>query len=248
MNGGIELREQRWGRYRALVNSAFESDVGREEIAQFFARPMNHDTGAGRGRVEIASLLSGRSVVIRRYRRGGGARLIWSDRYVRIPLLSLRPFGEARILLALLSHGVQVPSPVIAAVHFDLSRSTYQGYLATGLVPGGVNLLTLSRDTSVASANIPELCFRAGVEAWKMLRAGYYHYDLHLGNVLVSGENGVYLIDFDKARKVVTARNADQCVRALVRRWERYARKHRVQHLVVSPFREGLIRGALQER
>ncbi len=182
-----------------------------------------HTTGRGAVRsFKIQRKSSPREIVIRKGRRGGMVACVISSLYFILPHgypERSRMWEEFHILSILRKAGVRVPEPVFAAVR-RRAYFWYEGFLGTFLICGAENFL----DYAMSSGDEMKLyarAYEAGEQAKRMLQAGVYHEDLHLGNVMVSS-SGAYLIDFDKAVRLSPgaddfSHNADR----LVKRWER---------------------------
>jgi hypothetical protein len=201
--------------------------------------------GTGRGTVYESRVLKGRSVsdiVVRKSLRGGFISRFWKSWYGICPghfPEKTRMWEEFRCLDVLRMQGVRVPEPVFAAVR-KRAGIWYEGYLATRRVPGAINLLEYARSNE-DRIQLHALAFDTGVQARRMLEAGVYHHDLHIGNVLTS-PSGVYLIDFDKARSVSSGMS---CRERLLERWERSLLKRicplSVREILSTGFRGGLL-------
>lgn len=227
-----------------------------------------HNTG--RGAVFFGSILKGgspRAIVVRKGLRGG----FLSRSYVPNSLLSLdvkssflllpkifpgktRMWEEFRVHSILREQGVRVPEPAFAAVR-KRKCCWYEGYFASYAVPKAINLLdhalkqeneSLDEESSVqAESTIREYSFEAGIQAKRMLQAGVFHTDLHIGNVLVSPA-GVYIIDFDKAKKISTEeKSCQRYAAALLERWDRSIVKRihsqKLKPALIDGFRGGLL-------
>lgn len=201
---------------------------------------------AGRGRARIFALPSGEQIVVRQFMRGGWVKAFSTATYLRNPFSRIgteRPFVELAILRALFKKGISVPEPVAAGVAASATRVCYQGFIATVFIPESSNLLTLvnnQKANTSAKDDIRRLCFLAGQEASKMISAGVYHPDLHLGNVLCKNGNGAVLIDFDRAM-LLPGVNRQELQTRILGRWIRSSKKHGVSGTVDAPFEEGLL-------
>lgn len=163
----------------AMANLLFGAGLAHEVTRQ-----------SGRGSVYTFDLPDGKGI-LRPYRRGGALARFREDRYWR----SNRPLKELVILDHAYRHELPVPQPLGAL--WEQQGRSYSGAIATRLLPG-VTLQDWAGDhTAAEEAAVLNHCGRV-IRA--MHDAGIYHADLQIRNVIV-GEDGVYLIDFDKASR-----------------------------------------------
>ncbi|MEN8148788.1 MAG: lipopolysaccharide kinase InaA family protein [Planctomycetota bacterium] len=144
----------------------------------------------GRGRPCRVALPGGGSGVLRVYRHGGMLRAITGRRFLGVP----RPLDELRATEAARRAGVRVPE-VLAAWYRFVGKVFHEGWILTREIEGATDLLT-----ALSGGSAPPRIFRAlGEETRKMHDAGVWHADLHVKNVLLTGDE-VTIIDFDRAR------------------------------------------------
>ncbi|MFN8389030.1 MAG: lipopolysaccharide kinase InaA family protein [Bdellovibrionota bacterium] len=200
-------------------------------------------SGLGRAEVQMYQFPNGESAVFRAYRRGGWfSKLVTRDFFNPDPsCIDYRPLAEYRVLSFLRNAGVRVPQPLAIVIEKRFLGRWYRGSIATGKIERAQNLLDLARERSHGALGgaFGEYCYLAGLEAAKMLRAGVFHRDLHLGNVLVSDGTKVWLIDFDKAT-VVSKSAFASAAEKLFERWCRSTKKHGVGVHADEAFRAGL--------
>jgi 3-deoxy-D-manno-octulosonic acid kinase len=261
----VELLEEEFGAWRILLNSDFSNELTAQRFTEScdelwcLAQQQDatiqpeHELAIGRGIVLMKQLPSERRLVIRLCRRGGMIRYLNRYAFAVNPLRSgksVRPFAELEILAQLRREGLSVPTPVAAGVLRTLGGTSFRGFVATEEVPVAENLLQLIRDMrghpgSMAAAR--ELCRQAGVQAARMLAVGVFHADLHVGNVLVTAEDQIFLIDFDKAIRFKPSEKAKYCD-LLMRRWKKSVRKHRVRFPdVLLAAEQGFLQGLQEE-
>jgi len=203
-------------------------------------------SSVGRGQVYFLQLKSGDSFVIRFYRRGGFFRRILREMFFCNPFTSaynLRPLLELQALALLVDANVSVPEPVAALISYSGMGFSYQGMIITKEVTGAVNLLNLVdefKSGTILESEIVKIAKASGFETSKMLGAGIFHADLHLGNILVErSTDRVTIIDFDKAKRIVTKKQKKEYYGRLVDRWSRSCEKHKVE-FAIEPFIAGL--------
>ncbi|MCI0591505.1 MAG: 3-deoxy-D-manno-octulosonic acid kinase, partial [Gammaproteobacteria bacterium] len=146
----------------------------------------------GRG-VNYFIRMAGHDWVLRHYRRGGAIARIMGDAYLWTGRHRTRPWREWRMLEGLWIAGLPVPRPVAARVlRYGLV------YRADIIVERLVGALALSQWLRQR---------RLDKGAWKAIGrcirrfhdAGVYHPDLNAHNIMLAGEQGIYVIDFDRS-------------------------------------------------
>jgi 3-deoxy-D-manno-octulosonic acid kinase len=129
--------------------------------------------------------------IIRRYRRGGVLGQVIAEGFVLVN----RPLQEFELLCWLFEQELPVPPPL--GVMWERRGPVVTGAIATEAL-NAVNLL----DWLQNQPDHPEAVLRdCGALIRCMHDLGVWHADLQVANVLVA-ENGLYLIDFDKARRI----------------------------------------------
>lgn len=211
------------------------------------AAPRNESSAegpvTGRGAVTRFRTPDGPSVVIRRALHGGFLRSFLGGTYFRMSGRVSRVFDELFVTAHLDAQGVLVPKPVAALVSCPKVKYFYSAVIATEEIPFAKNLLDLCL-SGKSEAEISLFAERAGFQAGEMLKAGVFHPDLHLANIVASGE-AAYLIDFDKA-SFITVKSSQEFMNfssQLLSRFRRFAEKYQVGSVVLSKaFFDGLVR------
>lgn len=147
--------------------------------------------GGGRAAHPRLTLPTGEQVVVRGYRRGGALRHLNRERYFR----GHRAFEELYATERARAGGVRVLHTVAAAER--RGRLGYMASFATRWVPYAFDLNAWLR--SAPQADWAAVLHDAGRQLGQMHAAGIAHPDVNLRNLLVTPE-GVYLLDFDRAR------------------------------------------------
>jgi len=142
---------------------------------------------AGRGRILRFPLGQGEGV-LRTYQRGGLVARLLGDRYC-----TNRMEQEFRVTAYLHQCGAPVPEPL--GVAWERRGLFYRGALATRAIPGETLLEYLQRGEAA-----PDVLRACGEAVRAIHDAGVWHADLQVKNILV-GESGVWVIDFDNARR-----------------------------------------------
>jgi tRNA A-37 threonylcarbamoyl transferase component Bud32 len=140
----------------------------------------------------------GQKIVLRHYSHGGLLRFLTRDLY----LFGSRSFQELALTEAVRSCGIPTVEPV-GAVRRRVFATFYRADLLTIEIPDARNLTQFFQE--IGSRPSPEkLRFKrktirsAGHLLRQFHRAGFFHGDLQLKNMLVSGDR-VLVIDFDRS-------------------------------------------------
>lgn len=133
-------------------------------------------------------------LVLRRYLRGGWPAKVSRDRYLFNGWERSRPLDEFRILTDLATHNLPVPDPIAAMT--QRNGPFYTGHLLTRRLPNAEPLA----DAMLERANSDQPWQNAGACIRRFHDFGLVHADLNARNILVDGEDNVFLIDFDRAR------------------------------------------------
>jgi 3-deoxy-D-manno-octulosonic acid kinase len=157
-------------------------------------RRQNAVTGEAPGRgATLFFAEHGREFALRHYRRGGFVANLSADRYLWRGELATRPFAEWHLTYHLAHAGLPVAPPV--AARYVRHGFSYRGDLITERLMG-----TLSLAAALREGSVPLLTW---VGVGRCLRRfhdlGVCHADLNAHNILLGGEAGAYLIDFDRA-------------------------------------------------
>lgn len=195
-------------------------------------------TGQAKGRGTTLFLdVDGDALVLRHYRRGGLPGKLLDDQYVFGGLEATRPFKELRLLSAMRDQGLNVPRPV--AAHVQRSGLVYRGDLITAMIPESQDLHAV-----LCRQPLPEdRWFATGVAVARMHRAGVYHHDLNVRNVMIDSREEIWIIDFDRCDFRVgdkwKTRNVARFLRSLVKEKNKHAGFH-WQQSDWNAFLEGL--------
>lgn len=104
------------------------------------------------------------------------------------------------------------------------------GFIVTDFIPG-VTLAELSK----ADPEKAKLAFKnLEVQINKMLASHLYHKDLHPGNILVTSENDVYILDW--ASVVPSFKPRSELLTLYITRWRRACIKYNLSDFLISYF------------
>ena len=171
-------------------------------------------TAGGRGTITFLRD-AGRRWVLRRYRRGGWVARLLGDRYLWTGESRTRGFCEYRLLKQLAVW--QLPVPDAVAASYRRVGRFYRAELLTVELP---TRLTLAQ--ALASAALPAARWQSIGQCIKRFHLhGVQHADLNAHNVLLSGADEVWLLDFDRGR----IRERGLWEQAVLARLERSLRK-----------------------
>ncbi|SDT84208.1 lipopolysaccharide kinase InaA family protein [Desulfobacula phenolica] len=157
-------------------------------------------------------------VVIKAYKRGGLISRINNDRYLKIG--QIRSRREFEFLIAAKKAGVRVPDPVAYA---NTGFPFYKTWLITKEIKDHSSFVILCRkNKEKAQALIPEISNNINI----LINNKIHHVDLHPGNILMDGNNNIYIIDFDKA--CLCLKNKARLAIAYQQRWSRAVHKYKM--------------------
>ncbi len=161
-------------------------------------------TGSASGRGTAYYLLvSGVELVLRKYRRGGLISKILKNKYFWSGLQRTRPCQEWNLLSDMLKLGLPVPSPISYRVRkFKLVFTFF--YDADFIMTRIKNANSLS-SLLIASELDNKTWEKIGITIRRFHNHGINHADLNAHNIMIDEMNQVWLIDFDKGRKMLPA-------------------------------------------
>ena len=151
--------------------------------------------GKGRGGIRIIEI-DGRKLVARQYTHGGLFRMFTGDRFIG----GRRATAEAEITEYLHHTGFPIVKPF--CVVEERRALTSRLYLITFLEEGAADLVARIGESS--SKQRLRIARELGESFWQLERAGVFHRDLHLRNVIAATDGRLVFLDFDRAcRKAV---------------------------------------------
>jgi 3-deoxy-D-manno-octulosonic acid kinase len=131
-------------------------------------------------------------------------------------------------------HGIRTPEPVAYAYcGFPL----YVAWLVTRQIENASTLADLDcRDIDRVTAVMGQVVEQID----KLVEYGFIHVDLHPGNILVDGDDVIYIIDLDKGRRSSSPK--ERLYGVYYRRWRRSIVKHQLPKILDDMFIKGLNR------
>jgi len=155
----------------------------------------NRSATATGGRGQVLFIRDGsRRWVLRHYLRGGFIARWIADAYLWLGEDRTRSYREWRLRALLHGEGFPVPAPV--ATRYVRSGCVYRGDLITEEIPE-----TRTLADRITGAALPATAWEEiGRIIGRLHRRGVHHVDLNAHNVLLDANDGVHIIDFDRAR------------------------------------------------
>lgn len=148
--------------------------------------------GKGRGGIKTIEV-DGQKLLARQYTHGGLFRMFTGDRF----LGGRRAVAEAEITEYLHRCGFPVVKPFCVVI--ERRALTCRLHLVTFLEEGAVELLQRTRESSAKQRL--RIARRLGESFYRLERAGVFHPDLHLRNVIATSDGRLVFLDFDRARR-----------------------------------------------
>jgi 3-deoxy-D-manno-octulosonic acid kinase len=180
----------------AYVNAAAAAEVTSSwfEPRHWHALGAVRGTHAGRGTTLVFEHAE-RCYLLRHYSRGGLVSRFNHDSYVWLGEAHTRPLAELRLNMLLHQQGLPVPLPV--AVRYERQGPLYRADIITEYLP---DTATLAERLATGEVGLPTWaaigrCIR------RFHDHGVCHPDLNAHNILLRGDEEVFLIDFDRASR-----------------------------------------------
>ncbi|MGD0233079.1 MAG: lipopolysaccharide kinase InaA family protein [Syntrophorhabdales bacterium] len=177
--------------YRTFLVTCYAEPVPASDLVEKMLRAptLRHE---GRAGIRILDV-GGKKLACRKYSHGGLFRAFTRDVFFS----ARRSAQEAEVMLFLKRSGFPVVTPFATITELGTLRKRL--YLCTLLEEGALNLLEyLKRSGKRARLRAAK---RFGELLWELEKAGIYHPDLHLKNVVLTLEGHMLFLDFDKASK-----------------------------------------------
>jgi 3-deoxy-D-manno-octulosonic acid kinase len=178
-----------------VVYSNGEGDLEPDAFNAVYWQQAGKVVGEAQGRgTTLVFEEEGQRFALRHYRRGGLIAKWNPDRYLWRNEESTRPLRELRLTMQLKAAGLPVPEAIGARVL--RAGVFYRGDLITALLP---DTQTLAQRLNQAE---PSLLSWAAIGRCirRFHDVGLCHADLNAHNILLRGDEEVFLIDFDRSR------------------------------------------------
>ena len=203
-----------------------------ESLVRVFEKP-NTDTEAvlgGRGTIKKINLEGIGPIVIKYNTRGGLVRLFIERTYTRIGKTCNRI--EFEQLINASNIGVNVPEPVAFATKGFLF---YRGWLVIKEIEYSETLAAASLKNE---ARVGRLLNEITRQITLLINSGLYHVDLHPGNILITDDDQIFIIDFHKAGMFYGSK--EKLMNKYCARWKRAIKKHGLPEILNDIFKKTL--------
>lgn len=190
------------GKVFLLVKEEYKDFLLQERIEDLKTLLKRHQTTTSylSGRTPHPSILikDGKRMVVRSYSHGGLLRAFTRNLY----LFGSRSFQELALTEEIRSSGISTIEP-IAALHRVIFPPLYLAFLLSLEIPQARNLIQYFQE--IGNSPSPENIIvkrktirSSGLLLQEFHRAGFFHGDLQLKNILLAGDQPL-LIDFDRS-------------------------------------------------
>lgn len=173
-------------------------------------------TLGGRGYSRVFEVEGLGRVFIKRYSHGGLLRGVTGGKFLCMG--PNRSMSEYLMLETVRQLGVSAPKPLLYVIKGSYFYSTW---LVMEEIPNSRTLVDVSQNEAEL---VPQVMDQVAQQVRILVKNRVCHVDLHPGNVLVSQDNQVSIVDFDKAY-IFTGSCSALCDFYL-RRWRRAVIKH----------------------
>jgi len=159
-------------------------------------------SATGRGRAYYL-FIDGIELVLRKYRRGGLISKLLKNKYLWRCLNKTRPWLEWNLLIEMLELGLPVPRPVacrVRKIKFILTLFYNADFIMTRIKNAdslSVHLIQRELDNTTWE--------KIGKTIRQFHDNGINHADLNAHNIMINDMNQIFLIDFDKGRRIPPA-------------------------------------------
>ena len=178
----------------------------------------NAEVLGGRREVQTMEIPGIGPVAVKSYARGGLLSVFVKKTYVRTS--KIRSLSEFEWLIAVNNLGISAPEPIACIWQGNLF---YKCWLVMADIGPHDTLAQISlTDENRANNLLPVIQEKISV----LIHNNILHVDLHPGNILVDKKNRIYIIDFDKAKRVGWSKTRFK--KKYAQRWERAIFKHRL--------------------
>ena len=178
-------------KYRTFLVTYYAEPVPASELIEKMlgARTLEREGRAGIRIFEVA----GNKLACRKYAHGGLLRAFTRDVFFS----ARRNSQEAEVMLLLKQSGFPVISPFATITELGTLRKRL--YLCTALEERATNLLEYLKQSGTKARL--RAAKRFGELLWGLEKAGIYHPDLHLKNVVLTSAGKMLFLDFDRASR-----------------------------------------------
>ena len=201
---------------------------------RFFNQPhtSNASVLGGRGTLILANIEGLGSVAIKSYRRGGWISYLMKRRYLKLG--KTRAQLEFEFLQYIRNLGIHAPEPVAYA---HSGHIIYKAWLVSRAIKQSITLALLSLKDERRSRQVMKSVIE---QILLLIQNGILHVDLHPGNIVIDGDNQIFLVDFDKGK--IYQGNREKLKNRYLSRWQRAVNKHGLPNMLNEMLIEGLFK------
>lgn len=175
------------------------------------------DVHYGRGKTYLVQDPYNRRVIIRHYWRGGLIGKVLGDKFLSFFGSSHRAFREYDLLQTMKKMGLPVPKPIAAKE--EKSLFFIRNDIVMLEIPGTKNLGEILSARRLTDEEIAKI----GDAVGKLFKAGIYHSDLNINNILFDGADNVWIVDFDKCvQRTIGKKQYHEMVNRLKRSFDKF--------------------------
>ena len=187
------------------------------DIQQYKTDAKVIDVHYGRGKTYLIQDSYNRRVIFRHYWRGGLIGKVLGDKFLSFFGSSHRSFREYDLLQTMKKMGLPVPKPIAAKE--DKSLFFIRNDIALQEIPGTKNLGEILADRRLTDVEIAKI----GDAIGRLFKAGIYHSDLNITNILFDGADNVWIVDFDKCvQRTISKKQYHEMVNRLKRSFDKF--------------------------
>lgn len=212
------LQEIVRGPYLLSGRSILTDDLATKIVQMMRIAPDNAPKGtlAGRGYAGVKELPGVGRVFVKQYAHGGLLRKITGGKFLCGGLSRSR--AEFDMLERVRAIGVNAPKPFICVTKGSF---LYETWLMMQEIEDSRNLVEVSKQDMDL---LHDSMRKVAEQVLLLIQNKVFHVDLHPGNVLISNNGDVHIVDFDKAR--LFSGSAQKLRELYLRRWRRAVIKH----------------------
>lgn len=203
-----------------------DNDVVNNDLSLFDTMPASgaahNDNGRGTVYYKSLSTHAGNiNVVVKQYRRGGLVRHLNKNLYWHSHYDQSRAWLEFELLVKMTTMGLPVPMPVAGRAEKKFLQ-WHQATIITREIEQSVTLADCLKQRA-ADAGDHSVWNKVGETIKRFHSASIFHADLNASNILVTQNDEIYLIDFDKGRYLPASKtdwktsNLDRLQRSLLK-------------------------------
>jgi len=170
----------------------------------------------GRSTLKTITLRETGPAVLKTYLRGGWTSRFNRKHYVRCG--KTRSQRELEFISHARNAGVKAPIPI---AYITRGKAVYQAWLVTEAIIPHTTFAALSLSHPQNAIDLlPEVSQNISL----LVDARIYHVDLHPGNILITPNDGIHIVDFDKAH--FFCGNRKNLIRKYKKRWTKATTKY----------------------